>query len=77
MFILCSEGYWYACEGTFEENVANPFEIRQACFQISGMPIGTLGKGTVAATRNLAAITQMASGLMANGVVRCGAQPSD
>ncbi len=33
MFILFSEGYWYACEGTFEENVANPFEIRQACFR--------------------------------------------
>ena len=45
--------------------------------QISGNPSGTPGKSTVAATTHLAASTQMASGLLANVVVRCGAKPSE
>ena len=32
MFILFSEGYWYACEGKFA-CPENQFEIRQACFR--------------------------------------------
>ena len=43
--------------------------------QISGNPSGAPGKSTVAATTHLAASTQMASGLLANGLVRCGAKP--
>ena len=43
--------------------------------QISGNPSGTPGKSTFAATTHLAASTQMASGLLANGLVRCGAKP--
>ncbi len=77
MFILFSEGYWYVCEGNLhvQRNRVRSVKLASVPEQISGNPSGTPGKSTFAATTHLAASTQMASGLLANGLVRCGAKP--